>query len=182
MKQLNRATLLLAVLILLPFSVFAMSHQDHAAHDHEKVTGTGHSGEMNHHDHEGSDAADSEQNGMSSKGAMLIVGSMVSKGVKGMAHLKNISPGMSNKDRQETHHFMIAFVDEETGKLIGDGDVALKITNPDAKVGEAVELAGMDGHFGADVTLDMQGEYHFRLETKLSDGVGRKYHFHHRVE
>ena len=41
---------------------------------------------------------------------------------------------------------------------------------------------GMDGHFGADVTLDMPGEYHFRLGTELADGTKRKYHFHHVVE
>jgi hypothetical protein len=119
---------------------------------------------------------------MSTDGSMMIVGSMVSKGVKGMAHLKDVSTKMAEMGMGTTHHFMIAFIDEASGKKVETGTVALKITNPDAKVGDPVQLIGMDGHFGVDVTLDMAGEYHFRLGTKLADGTKRKYHFHHVIE
>jgi hypothetical protein len=119
-----------------------------------------------------------KHDGMSTDGSMFIVGSMTSKGVKGMAHLKDVSEMMAKMGMKTTHHFMIAFVDVETGEQIENGTVALKITNPDAKVGEAIELIGMQGHFGADITLDMEGEYHFRLGTKLADGKKRKYYFH----
>ncbi len=165
MKKLKLITILLMVLVTAPLVASAMSHQDHAAHDHDS-----------------SQTEQAGHNGMSSDGAMMIVGSMVSKGVKGMAHLKDVSAAMADLGMKTTHHFMIAFIDETTGELIESGTVALKITNPDAKVGDPIPLMGMDGHFGADVTLDMPGEYHFRLGTELADGIKRKYHFHHVVE
>jgi len=165
MKELKLVTILLMVLVTAPLVASAMSHQDHAAHDNDS-----------------SQAEQAGHNGMSSDGAMMIVGSMVSKGVKGMAHLKDVSAAMADMGMKTTHHFMIAFIDETTGELIDSGAVALKVTNPDAKVGDPIPLMGMDGHFGADVTLDMPGEYHFRLGTELADGTKRKYHFHHVVE
>lgn len=182
MKQLHILTILLTVLIFIPLSASAVSHQDHAAHDQEKTTGTDHHGEMKHHDHEGTHAAQKDHDGKPAEGSMVIVGSMVSKGVKGMAHLKDVSAKMAEMGMLTTHHFMIAFIDESTGEQIETGAVALKITDPNAVVGEPINLVGMDGHFGADVTLKIPGEYHFRLGTKLSDGTKRKYHFHHVVE
>jgi len=133
------------------------------------------------HDHGKGHDMHNEQPGMLSDGAMAIIGSQVNQGVKGMAHLKNVSETMAKMGMKTTHHFMIAFVDEKTGEQIEKGTVALKVTNPNAKVGEAIELIGMDGHFGADILLDMKGEYHFRLGTKLADDKKRKYHFHHVV-
>jgi hypothetical protein len=182
MKKLKLATILFVILISAPLAVSAMSHQGHAAHDHGKAAETDHPGEMKPGDQGSSQAEKVGHKGMSSDGDMMIVGSMVSKGVRGMAHLKDVSATMADMGMKTTHHFMIAFIDEETGEQIEAGTVALKITNPDAKVGDPIPLMGMDGHFGADVTLDMPGEYHFRLGTALADGTKRKYHFHHVVE
>lgn len=137
------------------------------------------SGSHNHEHGKSAPAVVDDDDGMKSAGTMAIIGSMSSKGVKGMAHIKDVSEAMAEMGLQTTHHFMIAFVDDKTGEQIEDGSVALKLTNPDAKVGDAIELVGMDGHFGADIVLDMEGEYHFRLGTKLSDGTKRKYHFHY---
>lgn len=157
MKTLRRLMVLSAMLLCVPVSVIAANQG---------------------HSHDAGGHADTE----ASVGGMMIVGNMTSKGIKGMAHLKDVSATMSEMGMKATHHFMIAFVDEATGEQIEKGKVALKITNPDAKVGEAIELVGMQGHFGADVVLDMKGEYHFRLGTKLADGKQRKYHFHHVIE
>lgn len=161
MNRLKTTITLCLVSLIIPFAALAMD-----SHEHGKQ---GHGMQSNHEK-------------MAADGAMLIVGSMTSKGVKGMAHLKDISKPMADMGMPTTHHFMIAFVDEETGAQIESGTVALKVTNPDAKVGEAIELVGMGGHFGADVTLDMAGEYHFRLGTQLADEKKRKYHFHHVIE
>ena len=182
MKRLKIISILLTILMSAPLATFAMSHQEHGAHDQEKATETDHHGEMKHDDHSSSHDAQGGHDGMSADGLMMIVGSMSSKGVKGMAHLKDVSVTMADMGMKTTHHFMIAFIDETTGELIESGAVALKITNPDAKVGEPIPLMGMDGHFGADVTLDMPGEYHFKLGTKLADGTKRKYHFHHVIK
>ena len=159
MKKLKLVSILLMTLLSAPLLASAASHQGHDSH-----------------------ATHSEHDGKTAEGSMMIIGSMVSKGVKGMAHLKDVSATMADMGMKTTHHFMIAFIDEKTGEQIESGIVALKITNPDAKVGDPIPLMGMDGHFGADVTLDMSGEYHFRLGTKLADGTKRKYHFHHVVE
>ena len=179
MKKIMVAAMFWIVLLSIPFAVFAMDdHQDHGSQGHEKAAKTEHHEEMGHNDH----GMKSKHDGMTSDGLMFIVGSMSSKGVKGMAHLKDVSEMMAKMGMKTTHHFMIAFVDEATGEQIESGTVALKITNPDAKVGEAIELIGMQGHFGADVVLDMEGEYHLRLGTKLADGKKRKYHFHQVIE
>ena len=178
MKRIIMAAILVGTLLSLPLVAAAASHQEPGSHDHEKAVETDHHGEMKHESH----ASHVEQVDVTSGGTMVIVGSMVSKGVKGMAHLNDVSATMEKMGLKTTHHFMIAFLDETTGEQIDTGTVALKITNPDAKVGETIELIAMEGHFGADVTLDMAGEYHFRLSTKLADGTKRKYHFHHVVK
>jgi hypothetical protein len=185
MKTLTAITVFFALLSV-PLVVTASGQHEHGSHAQAESADTqtetadaqaetadaGHHGDADHD-------MQKEHDGMSTDGSMFIVGSMTSKGVKGMAHLKDVSEMMAKMGMKTTHHFMIAFVDEATGEQIENGTVALKITNPDAKVGEAIELIGTQGHFGADITLDMEGEYHFRLGTKLSDGVKRKYHFHH---
>jgi len=179
MKSIKIVAMLFIALANVPLAASAMSHQDHDSNSHKEAVEMDHHGGMKHNDHgEHNQTAGSS----SSDGAMIVVGSMVSKGVKGMAHLKDVSAAMAKMGMTATHHFMIVFVDEASGEQIDTGSVALKITNPDAKVGEAVELIGMDGHFGADVVLDMAGEYHFKLGTKLDDGTKRKFHFHQVVE
>jgi len=167
----------LIALMTLPLVAYAVSHQDHDSHGHEKAAEMDHHGEMKHHDDNNQTSGTA-----SSENSMIVVGSMVSKGVKGMAHLNDVSATMAKMGMTTTHHFMIAFIDEVTGEPIETGAVALKVTNPDAKVGETIELVGMAGHFGADVVLDMAGEYHFKLGTQLADGIKRKFHFHQVVK
>ena len=157
MNKIKVAAIACCVFLSMPF---AAAGHNHGTNGHDKAAAEGHHG------------------GQTPDGSMIILGNSVSKGVRGMAHLKDVSATMAKMGMLSTHHIMIAFVDEATGKQIEAGTVALKITNPDAKVGKAIELVGMGGHFGADVVLDMKGEYHFKLGTKLADGKSRKYHFH----
>lgn len=152
--------LLLNVLLLLTVPLTSMASDGHThARDHH----------ANGQDHQE----------MTTDGSMAILGSMSSKGVKAMAHIKDVSETMAKMGFATTHHFMIAFVDEATGEQIVNGNVVLKVINPDSKTSETVELVGMDGHFGADIVLNMEGEYHFRLGTKLEDGTKRQFHFHY---
>ena len=186
-KLIRITAIALFVLFSMPFAATAMDEHGHGSPGHgspghEKTSEANHRGEMVHDDHGPAHDMHNEHASMASDGSMIIVGNSVSKGVRGMAHLKNVSATMEKMGMLSTHHFMIAFVDEATGKQVESGTVALKITNPDAKVGETIELIGMDGHFGADVVLDMPGEYHFKLGTKLVDGVKRKFHFHQVIE
>lgn len=176
MNKLMISAIVWVAMICFPLAAVAMD--GHASHGQENAAETNHHSEVEHGDHGQTHTMQNKHAAMSSDDSMIIVGDFVSKGVRGMAHLKNISGTMAKMGMSQTHHFMIAFVDEATGEQIEAGTVALKITNPDAKVGKAIELVGMGGHFGADVVLDMKGEYHFKLGTKLADGKSRKYHFH----
>ena len=124
MKRLKLVSILLTILMSASLATSAMSQQDHGAHGQGKTTETDHHGEMKHDDHGNSHAAQGEHNGMTSDGSMMIVGSMVSKGVKGMAHLKDVSAKMAEMGMKTTHHFMIAFIDEATGNQIDAGVVA----------------------------------------------------------
>jgi len=170
------------VLFSIPFVAAAMDEHGQDSHGHEKAAEANHHSDMMPDGHGQAHDMRNEHAGKTQNGSMIIVGSQISKGVRGMAHLKDVSAAMAKMGMLSTHHFMIAFVDEATGEQIETGMVALKITDPDAKVGETIELIGMDGHFGADVILDMKGEYHFKLGTKLADGENRKYHFHQVIE
>ena len=165
MKSLFRYCLVLLI-SLLPAQVVAMADGGHASHDQETVK----------------DQVVSEHDTMTAEGLMFIVGDMTSKGVRGMAHLKDVQEAMTKMGSSITHHFMIAFVDVETGEQIESGQVALKLQDPDGKVSEPIALQGMQGHFGADIVMDKEGEYHLKLGAQFTDGIKRKYHFHHKVK
>jgi hypothetical protein len=167
MRTLFRLIMTTALLALLPMTLLAMSHEQHeSSHQHAP-------GEQQKH---------VQHDGMIDAGTMFIVGDMTSKGVRGMAHLQDTRTAMAEMGMKTTHHFMIAFVDVETGKQIESGKVALKLQDPNGKVSDTIELIGMQGHFGADIVIDKEGEYHFKLGTQLADGVKRKYHFHHQMK
>ena len=144
---------------------------DHKAPAGDKVAanheGHDHSG---HDDHKGHD-------GMAAMGNMLDLGTKTEKGVKAMAHMKDVSAAMAKMGMKTTHHFMVMFNDEKSGKAIDSGKVAVKITGPDGTVNGPMELMGMQGHFGADVILDKKGEYKFQVGSKLADGTTRQFEF-----
>jgi hypothetical protein len=59
--------------------------------------------------------------------------------------------------------------------MIETGTVAVKVTTPAGEVLAAQSLHGMEGHFGADLTLTAAGAYKFAVGTKLPDGKIRQY-------
>jgi hypothetical protein len=140
------------LILLLPLTAFA------ASHEHGTMKGMDH----------GSMAKD---------GAMIMVGDDTEDGVKGMAHLKDVSAAMSKMGMDATHHFMVLFADVKSGKPITEGTAAVKITGPDGKAADPVRLIAMEGHFGADVVLKQKGEYSFEVGTKLPDGQKRTFEF-----
>jgi len=116
------------------------------------------------------------------QGGMIMLGEEEQKGVKAMFHLMPIDPKAMPAGNKITHHLMVMFNDAATGKTIGSGTVAVKIESPEGKEAAPVRLMGMDGHFGADMTLDKPGIWHFRIATKLADGKVRQFHSHHVVK
>lgn len=166
--------ILVAMFVLsLPVGAMAMSH-GHT--DHGKKESVEKTEKKGHDDHSSHGSHDME-------GGMAMLGDEVKEGVKGAAHLKDVSEAMAKLDRKENYHFMIMFMDTQTGKPIEEGTVAVKITDPKGKeMGAPVELLGMDGHFGADIALTEKGKYHFKVGSKLPDGKVRQHHFHYLVK
>ena len=132
---------------------------DHTGHDHS-----------GHDDHQG-------HSGMAAAGGMLDLGSKAENGVKATAEMKDVRAAMVKMGMKTTHHFMVSFADEKSGKSIDSGTVAVKIIDPAGTVTGPMELMGMQGHFGADVILDKKGEYTFQVGSKLADGQTRQYQF-----
>lgn len=118
-----------------------------------------------------------EQDSMAMHGDMIMLGAEVSNGIKGMAHLKDVRAAMSKIGMATTHHLMMMFSDVDSGEAIDQGSVAVKVTTPAGEQLKAVKLIGMQGHFGADVTLNEKGTYTFRVGTRLEDGQKRLYTF-----
>ncbi len=163
MQRLTTAALAVLFILSIPFGALAMSHEKegHKGHDHGKMEG------MKHDAH----------SGMAMEGGMIMLGDRTEDGVKASAHLKDVKAAMAKMGMAETHHFMVMFMDTTTGKPIETGTVAVKIKGPKGEEGKPVELMGMDGHFGADVTLAEKGEYEFKVGTKLPDEKKRQFEF-----
>ena len=158
--------ILTVALALITIPVLALAHCGSCVHE---VQG-GQKVAMQHEGHEG-------HGGMAAAGQMHDLGTATVKGVAGMAHLKDVRAAMSKMGMKTTHHFMIMFNDEKTGKALDAGKAALKITAPDGSVTGPLELMGMQGHFGADVTLAKPGDYRFEVGSRLTDGETRQFDF-----
>lgn len=172
MKKLLVKILVAMFVVSLPAGVLAMSH-GHADHDKKEAAE-----KMEPKGHEGHGHGSQEMHG-----GMAMLGDEIKDGVKGAAHLKDVSEAMAKMGMKENYHFMIMFMDTKTGKPIETGAAAVKIIDPAGKeTGAPVELMAMDGHFGADIFLDQKGEYHFKVGTKLPDGKKRQYQFHYVIK
>jgi len=117
----------------------------------------------------------SSEEGMSMGGNMIMLEDSKVDGVTGSGHLMDVRVKMAEHGMSETHHFMIGFMDEAK-KMVSKGQVAVKIESPDGKVSHPIKMMDMNGQFGADITLDQPGMYHFKVGTKFSDGNTRVFH------
>jgi hypothetical protein len=130
------------------------------------------------HDHgDQKDHAGHDHSGMAAAGGMLDLGAKAEKGVKATAEMKDVRAAMAKTGMKTTHHFMISFADEKSGQALDAGTVAVKVVDPAGTVTGPMALMGMQGHFGADVILDKNGEYTFQVGSKLADGQVRQYEF-----
>jgi len=80
------------------------------------------------------------------------------------------------KDMKETHHIAVEFKDVKSGKALTEGEVKVKLQNPD-KSDQAKDLMGMQGHFGADFDLSKKGKYGVMCKFQLKDGKIRSAKF-----
>ena len=116
----------------------------------------------------------SQGGGMAMGGSMIMLEDTETDGVTASGHLMDIRVKMAEHGMKTTHHFMVGFTDS-MNMAIDNGQVAVKIEAPDGTVSAPINMMGMSGQFGADVTLDQPGTYHFRIGTKLADGTKRMF-------
>jgi len=151
--KLVRTGCLLAILLTAPAIAGAMDHDKMAGMDHSTMAG------------------------MSGDAKMIMLNDNIQDGVKGSAHLADITKAMADMGMKATHHFMVMFTEVKGGKSIAGGVVAVKLTGPAGATGETTKLMAMGDGFGADMTLGKPGKYAFEVGTQLADGKKRQFHF-----
>jgi len=95
-------------------------------------------------------------------------------------HMKTMNMELP-KDLKETHHLAVEFKDAKTGKALTEGEVKVKVQNPD-KSAQSKDLMGMQGHFGADLDLSKKGKYGVMCKFQLKDGKVRSAKFWYTVK
>lgn len=120
----------------------------------------------------------SELPGMSADGIKYMLGAHEVDGVKGVAYLNDVRKKMAKYGLKQTHHIMVTFDNVSSGEALEDGSVAVKVKGPDENISEVIKLFGMEGSFGADITLKEKGMYQFEIGTLLPDGKKRTFLLH----
>lgn len=95
-------------------------------------------------------------------------------------HMKAMDMEMP-KEVKETHHIAVEFKDAKTGKALTEGEVKVKVQNPDKSYQTKV-LMGIQGHFGADFDLSKKGRYGVMCKFQLKDGKTRSAKFWYTIK
>lgn len=167
MKRFTSAILALAFAMGIPMISAAMSHEDHgkAMADDKKQHGgmaMEHGKAMDH--------------GMSSQGDDFVeIGKDTQQGVVATVKVKAYDEAtratMTKMGMDATHHVMVFFTDENSGKELAGGMVAIKVQGQEAK---PVMMMLMGSGFGGDVSLQ-GGMATFEIGTKLEDDQKRQF-------
>lgn len=157
--------IVLAIAAIMALSAPVAFAAEHGGHD------MGHGGhEMGHGGHQGDVAHEEVVDGVK---ATFKVMSM-------KEHMKAMNMEMP-KGMKETHHIAVEFKDAKSGKALTEGEVKVKVQNPD-KTDQAKELMGMQGHFGADFDFSKKGKYGVMCKFLLKDGKTRSAKFWYTVK
>jgi len=157
----KRMIVLIAAIFALAVPMASFAAMDHG--DHGSMA-TGHGG------HQGDVAHEEVVNGVK---ATFKVMSM-------KEHMKAMNTAMP-KGMKETHHLAVEFKDVKSGKALTEGEVKVKVQNPD-KSDQTKDLMGMQGHFGADFDFSRQGKYGVMCKFMLKDGKVRSAKFWYTVK
>lgn len=158
----KKLSVLIAAIFALaaPIVSYAADHGGHGGGSHD----------MGHGGHQGDVAHQAVVDGvkvtfkvMSMKDHMSAMGMEMPKGMK------------------ETHHIAVEFKDAKNGKALTEGEVKVKVQNPD-KSDQTKDLMGMQGHFGADFDLSQKGKYGVMSKFLLKDGKTRQAKFWYTVK
>jgi opacity protein-like surface antigen len=79
--------------------------------------------------------------------------------------------GMKMEGMMKTHHVSVSLSDPKTKKAVTEGKGTVSVTGPDKKT-EKTGFMVMEGHFGADVTLDKPGQYSFEVSVESGKQKG----------
>lgn len=169
-------TPLIAALIIAAAPLSALAQGGHGSHDH-----SGHGSKAGKSAH-GSHASAAHESHGHAHGQAQEVGIQVEDGVRAVAHLDDVREAMSRAGMKETHHFMVYFEEEKTGKPIGAGTVALKVKGPGGMETGPIRMIGMEDGFGTDIALRESGHYEFSVGTRLADGKTRQFEFMHMLD
>lgn len=158
----KKTTVLIAAIFALsaPLASLAM---DHEMHDHGSMD-KGHGG------HKGNVAHEEVVDGV--KATFMIQTMAESMKAMGMEMPMGV---------KETHHIHVEFKDAKSGKALTEGEVKVKVQNPD-KSDQSKDLMGMQGHFGADFDLSKKGKYGVMCKFQLKDGKTRSAKFWYTVK
>ena len=72
---------------------------------------------------------------------------------------------------KNTHHLAVSLTDPGSKKHVTEGKGVVTVTGPDKKQAR-YEFMGMQGHFGADMTLDKMGKYAFEVSIESGGKKG----------
>lgn len=150
--------LVLAIAAIMALSTPAVFAADHAGHDmkgHKDMGGAAHEEVI-----EGVKATFTVE---TMADAMKAMGMAMPKGVK------------------ETHHISLTLKDVKSGKTITEGEVKIKVQNPDKKE-LTKDMSGMHGHFGADFEMAKKGKYGVMCKFQTKDGKVRSAKFWYTVK
>ena len=151
----KKMIVLVAALLALAAPAFAMDH-DHMGGMDMGMDHGGHHGDVAHEE--------------------VVDGVKATFKVMGMKeHMKAMKMDMP-MEMKETHHIAVEFKDAKTGKVLTEGQVKVRVQNPD-KTAQDKELMGMQGHFGADFDLSKKGKYGVMCKFQLKDGKVRSAKF-----
>lgn len=81
---------------------------------------------------------------------------------------------------KNTHHIAFSVEDPGTKASVTEGKGTVTVTGPDKKQAK-YDMMAMEGHFGADITLDKPGDYEFSTEIE-SGGKKGIATFHHTLK
>ncbi len=106
---------------------------------------------------------------MQKGGALIMLDTVTTDGIKAMAHLQDLRQGNSPGGKGATHNLMVVFEEEGKGTALAKGRAAVKVTAPDGRTGGTIALNSKDGFFSGDLELRQTGNYTFVVGAKLTD-------------
>ena len=106
-----------------------------------------------------------------------IMGTMTIDGIAATAELTDVREAMTQASQTFTHHLQVVFRDLTTNHSIEKGVAAVKVILPNGEELAPSEMHKMDGHFGVDLQLPLEGKHTFKVGTRLEDSKVRQFVF-----